>query len=246
MRVFFERCRMRRDMGEAERSTGPMAGETATEAQAARRYFGGFLAACIRFADTHTGLSRDPDQRRRAVPARHAVVASLLERHGVRGKRVADLGCGTGDASIAAARLGATVVGIDQVAGLIAEAARKAEAARLETRARFRVGDITTLPLDHVDVALLVGVIEYYSDLVGLLGRVCAVTGELAIVVDTRGPWWRRSLRRMVRGLVRFTLVYRRPEVVAKVMDAYGFEEAARITGPSFVAMAFRRASCPR
>jgi SAM-dependent methyltransferase len=225
----------------AERSTAAAA-ETAKEAEAVRRYFDGFLAACIRFVDASANCARRRTRSRRAVASRHAVVASLLERHAIYGKRVVDLGCGTGETSIAAGRLGARVVGIDLVERVIAAATRKAAAAGLAPRVQFRLGDVTSMPLDRSDVTLLVGVIEYYSDLEGLLGRVCAATGELSIVVDTRGPWRRRALRRLVRRVERFTLVYRSPDQVARVMRACGFDETDRIEGHSFVAMAFRRA----
>jgi SAM-dependent methyltransferase len=60
------------------------------------------------------------------------------------GEAVLDVGCGTGHASIPAARTGARVVGIDIAPGLIAAARIEARAARCAIQ--FEVGDPGSLP----------------------------------------------------------------------------------------------------
>jgi ubiquinone/menaquinone biosynthesis C-methylase UbiE len=70
------------------------------------------------------------------------------------GSRVLDVACGNGNASLAAARRGARVTGIDYVPQLLRGAADRARAERLEIE--FVEGDAERLPFEdgHFDVAL--------------------------------------------------------------------------------------------
>jgi SAM-dependent methyltransferase len=61
-----------------------------------------------------------------------------------------DLGCGTGTNVNYLARLGFTAIGVDLVWRAVAEAQRKALAAGLP--GRFFAGDVTNLPLEHVQI----------------------------------------------------------------------------------------------
>ncbi len=72
-----------------------------------------------------------------------------------RGKRVVELGCGTGASSIALARSGAVVICIDASADKLAGARRLAEkeGVRLETR-RAEPGSMPFLAADSVDAVL--------------------------------------------------------------------------------------------
>jgi 2-polyprenyl-3-methyl-5-hydroxy-6-metoxy-1,4-benzoquinol methylase len=221
------------------------AARTATEAAAITRYFEGLLAACIRVID---GWGRAPRVRpapqrdaARGVRRRTDAVAWLLERHGVAGMRVVDLGCGTGEVAFAAARLGANVLAIDAVEPLVRAASNAAASAGMASRVQCRQDDMTTMQPEPSDVTMLVGVVEYYSDLDGLLRHALARTRQLAIVVDTRGPLWRRTLRRAIARFEGFTLIYRSPRVVVEAMERCGFTAAERLEGHSFTAMAFQR-----
>jgi SAM-dependent methyltransferase len=80
---------------------------------------------------------------RELEPAAHHVVALAGI---VRGERVLDLACGTGNAAIEAARLGADVTGLDAAPRLIEVAEARAAAAGVE--AAFVVGDAQNLPFD--------------------------------------------------------------------------------------------------
>lgn len=215
------------------------------EVEVSRKYFGSFAEDYHRAFE---GTGRDRVHhlinrlfRRKTFQRRTEIVKDLLAAHGVAGKRVLDLGSGSGEVSLVAARLGATVTGLDIVPEMVEIARREAERQGVADRVAFKVHDVVTQAVPQTDVAMMIGVIEYYSDLGSILGKVAASTRELFIICDTRGPWWRRMLR---YGLARgkgFYLHYHSPDTVADILRGSGFVEAARIPGHSFTVMAFRR-----
>lgn len=77
----------------------------------------------------------------RLAPAAEVAVQALGP---LAGLRVADLGCGTGNAALRAARAGATAVGFDTAPRLIEVARRAADAEGLD--ATFEVADARSLP----------------------------------------------------------------------------------------------------
>lgn len=73
--------------------------------------------------------------------------AEFVERLNLRtGDRVLDVACGTGNLALPAARLGASVIGVDIAQNSIEQARANAEAAGLKIR--FDVGDAENLPYD--------------------------------------------------------------------------------------------------
>lgn len=109
------------------------------------------------------------------------------------GAKVLDVGCGTGNTSLAAARRRADVTGIDIASSLIDRARLRAEAEGLTT-IDFQVGDATTLP--YAD--------DSFDYLLSTFGAVflpdqAATARELARVVRPGGTialtaWGRQSL----------------------------------------------------
>jgi SAM-dependent methyltransferase len=218
--------------------------QTRDQARAAERYFTGLVDD---YRQAYHGRSRGIRQRAlnrlfryRAFRQRTEAVNGLLERYGVAGKRVLDLGCGTGEMSRAAARLGARVTGLDIVEGMIQVARTETAAAGLGDRADFRVHDITLPYEETADVTLLIGVVEYYRDLEAILARAASATGELLIIQDTQGPWFRRTLRHTLAWAEGFYVRYRDPGEIATAMARWGFVETDRIRGSSFTVMSFR------
>jgi 2-polyprenyl-3-methyl-5-hydroxy-6-metoxy-1,4-benzoquinol methylase len=216
------------------------------EVETSRRYFGSFAEDYHRAFDGtgegrfHAAINRL--FRRKTFVRRTEIVTDLLARHGVQGKQVLDLGSGSGEVSLVAARLGAHVTGLDVVPDMVEIARREAERAGLSGQATFRVHDVVTQPVPQADVTMMIGVIEYYSDLGSLLGKVAASTRELVVICDTRGPWWRRTLRYGLARLKHFYLHYHSPDTVAAIMGRNGFRERQRIAGHSFTVMTFERA----
>jgi len=214
--------------------------------ETSRSYFASFAED---YHSAFEGTGRSPFHasinrffRRKTFQRRTEIVQDLLARHGIRGKQVLDLGSGSGEVSLVAARLGATVTGLDIVPDMVAIAGREAERAGLASQTSFRVHDVVTQPVPDADVTMMIGVIEYYSDLASILGKVAAATRELVIICDTRGPWWRRTLRYGLARLKHFYLHYHSPDAVTRIMGDNGFRERQRIAGHSFTVMAFERA----
>jgi len=215
------------------------------EAEVAKRYFGSFAAD---YHSAFVGTGRNPLHalinalfRRKTFERRTEIVRQWLGRYGVSGKHVLDLGCGSGEVALAAAGLGARVTGLDIVPDMITIARQEAATAGLADRTDFRVANFAVEPIEPADVVMMVGVIEYYRDLDQLLTHVCEATRDLLIIVDTRGPWWRRWLRYRLARAKQFHLYYRPADTVAALARRSGFREQDRIAGHSFTAMAFRR-----
>jgi len=91
----------------------------------------------------------------------------------VRGKRVLELGCGTGDTAVRFVQQGATVIGVDASAESIVDARAAAETA--EVRLELHAGDLADLAFlraDSVDVAFSDGALAQVTDLGRLFRQV--------------------------------------------------------------------------
>lgn len=222
----------------------------ADDARVAARYFGSFVDD---YHHAFDGTGRDPLHRlinrafrRKTFERRTAVVADILRAHGIAGKQVLDLGCGSGEITLIAAREGATVTAFDIVPGMVELARQQANAAGLADRVRFDVRNVVEDQLPAADVTLLVAVVEYYADPATVLSRAAATAREMFIVVDTRGPFWRRWLRYALARLKRFRVHYHPPDRLSKIVTAQGFVESKRISGHSYTVLAYRRAASTR
>ncbi len=218
----------------------------ASDAEAAKRYFGSFADD---YQQAFVGGGRNPLHaianrffRRRTFVMRTEIVGRMLEDLGVRGAHVLEIGSGTGEVSFEAARLGAaSVTGLDIAETMVATATAAAVARGLQDRVTFRVADVLTAPVPPADFALIVGVIEYYADLPGLLARVLPQIRRCVIIADTRGPWWRRTIRYGLARVKHFHLYYRSPDTVAAALRQAGFAERERHLGHSFSVLCFTR-----
>jgi hypothetical protein len=135
------------------------------------------------------------------------------------------------------------VTGIDVVEGMVTIARELARTGGVADRTEFRVGDALSTDLPRADICLLVGVIEYYRDADSVMTRLCAAAREAVIVVDTRGPFWRRTLRYALARFKGFNLYYHPPERLARAARSAGFAETGRRIGHSYTLLVFTPAA---
>ena len=125
---------------------------------------------------------------------------TLLDALGpLEGRRLLDVGCGTGRFTAAFEAAGAHVTSIDRDPGMLALAEQRTHSTRL------LVGDAHQLPLDDnsFDVAVATTLLEFASDPHGVLDeltRVVRAGGRIAVAaLNPASPWGlarRRRLRR--------------------------------------------------
>jgi len=108
---------------------------------------------------------------RKAIYERFAITFEKSEP--IAGKRILDVGCGSGRYAVEFARRGAArVVGLDYAAGMLQLAREYAAAAGVADRCEFVEGDFTSLALNETfDVAIAVGVFDYQDRPVEFLRR---------------------------------------------------------------------------
>jgi predicted RNA methylase len=170
-----------------------------------------------------------------------AALLAALQTEGLEGRTVLDVGCGTGDLSLAALAHGAaSAYGCDLGEGAIEHARTLARERGLDERATFEVADGSVASLPTSDVVVLNRVVCCYPDASALLdntlraaGSVYAITAPVdrgvpglfsRIVVRVSNVWY--SLRRAkFRGFR--TFVHDLAEVDARIRAA-GFAPAHR------------------
>ncbi len=114
------------------------------------------------------GLGTDTARYGPDIPT-EADLRLLGEARTLKGKRILDLGCGAAQASVCFAKAGATVIGVDSSAAMIA-AGRKlceAEEVRVELR-RTDMADLAFLRADSIDAVFSANAFQFVED----LGRV--------------------------------------------------------------------------
>jgi SAM-dependent methyltransferase len=181
------------------------------------------------------------------LPAARVLVESAALRPG---ERVVDVGCGTGNAALLAAALGARVIGVDPASRLL-EVAREDAAAR-GLDAEFAVGDAAELPLDDGSADLVVSVfgVIFAPDpaaAVAELARVTSPSGRVVLSAWIPGGAISQAAR-MARGAIREArgapppappFAWHEPGALAELFAPYGFGEPAlarerlAFTGPS-------------
>lgn len=103
-----------------------------------------------------------------------------LDRHGLEGRSVLDVGCGSGDLALGTLTRGAShVTGVDLAPGGIEQARTLAEERGLTDRAAFSVGDGAEVPLARHDVVTLNRVLCCYPKVDRLLANTLGAAGEL-------------------------------------------------------------------
>ncbi len=155
---------------------------------------------------------------------------SLRALPALDGKRVLEIGCGTGDLAIALAQRGAAVVGLDLSPIMIDAARRRASRAGVADRIELHVaefGEWARRSPERFDYVIAIAVFEYCSDPDRWMAAVSAL-GDRLVATFPQRVWWQAAIRRCHyawRGgvPVRF---FGRPEV-SELLRRAGFGVAA-------------------
>ncbi len=117
----------------------------------------------------------------------------------VRGKRVLDVGCGSGRYAVEFARRGAQVVGIDFASAMLEVAAKAAAAAGVAGTCRFESGDFFEwCEPHHFEICLGIGFFDYTAEPGRFLERMRSLTLERGIF-SFPIRWTARSVTRWLR-----------------------------------------------
>jgi 2-polyprenyl-3-methyl-5-hydroxy-6-metoxy-1,4-benzoquinol methylase len=172
---------------------------------------------------------------------RMRLLEALFGRLGMTGRRVLDLGCGSGQVSLLAASMGASVEGIDIAPRMLAIARESAPRAGVQDRVLFGEGDIAVCPLKEADVVLLVGVIEYYRDFVPVLRRAAAAAGRYLIVAHTTRVAYRMFLRRVLFRFSGASVYFHPMEDVIRAGESEGLKLTEHTKDHAFSILVFER-----
>jgi len=118
------------------------------------------------------------------------VLIEGLEREGLEGRTILDLGCGVGGLTrTLLARGAARATGMDLSPASVAEASRLAGEAGLADRATYLIGDAAVAPLAVHDVVVMNKVVCCYPDPAALMSSAIeAAAGVVAFALpDSRG-----------------------------------------------------------
>jgi SAM-dependent methyltransferase len=134
---------------------------------------------------------------RKAVFERYTIT---FEQAGdVTGKKILDVGCGSGVYSVDFARRGAgRVVGVDFAGNMLRLARQEAEQHRVVDRCEFIQADFLDLYLDEkFDISVAMGVFDYNPDQVTFLRKMVEVTTGKVIVAFPGHSLLREPARRL-------------------------------------------------
>ena len=175
-------------------------------AEQARRYFDAEAERFDAIYRSDKGLTqRVVDRLFRTVI--HRRFALTLELCGdVKGKRVLDVGCGSGRYAIELARRGAEVVGLDFAPAMVEMSTQRASEAGLSDRCTFEVAEfLEWCEPHHFDICLGIGFFDYIAEPQRFLAKMRQITeGQGVFSFPVR--WTVRSLTSMpYRGPSTFT-----------------------------------------
>jgi SAM-dependent methyltransferase len=139
----------------------------------------------------------------------------------IRGRRVLDFGCGSGENTLPLARRGARVVGVDISESLIRLARRRLEVNGLSAAGRFVVGSAHDLPVASGSVDIVLGIaILHHLDLDATsreVHRVLAPGGRAIFQEPVRDSMLLRTARRCIPYRAPDVSPYERPLTVGEL-----------------------------
>lgn len=172
---------------------------------------------------------------------RMRLLESLFAEIGLSRKTVLDLGCGSGQVSVLAAKMGARVHAVDIAPRMLEIARQGAQAAGVADQIVFEEGDVASQSYPPADVVLLVGVIEYYADFAALIRRAAQATRAKLVVAHTSRVPYRMLLRRLLFAFRGASVYFHPIDGVVRAGDAAGLALARRIDEHAFSILVFER-----
>jgi SAM-dependent methyltransferase len=150
---------------------------------------------------------------------------TMAECGDVRGKRILDIGCGSGRYLITLARRGAEGVGIDFASNMIALAQNLAAERGVADRCLFVNADFLEFEFEKkFDISLAIGLFDYIRDPTPILSKMRSLTREKVIVTFPPAGGW-RAFQRLIRyRLYRCPLYFHSQESMTNNFKSTGFE----------------------
>jgi 2-polyprenyl-3-methyl-5-hydroxy-6-metoxy-1,4-benzoquinol methylase len=179
--------------------------------------------------------------RGRTFAHRMQLLEALFARIGMGGRRVLDLGCGSGQVSLLAASMGASVQGIDIAPQMLRIARESSQRAGVHDRVSFSEGDIAVCPLPEADVVLVVGVIEYYRDYAAIVTRAAAAASKYLVVAHTSRIFYRMWIRRVMFALSRANVYFHPMRDIIQVAEREGLKLTEERREHAFTIAVFER-----
>jgi SAM-dependent methyltransferase len=130
-------------------------------------------------------------------PLRRRLELTIAELGDLSGRRVLDVGCGSGRYAVALAERGAEVVGVDVSRAMLVLARRHARERLVAHACRFVQADFEGYEPDgRFDVGLMMGVLEYFVDPRPFLARLHDLTSDRVILSVPPVLRWQTFARR--------------------------------------------------
>lgn len=179
--------------------------------------------------------------RGRTFERRMRLLESLFAELQLSGKSVLDLGCGSGQVSILAAKMGARVHAVDIAPRMLAIARATAEATGVADRLRLEEGDVSAKTYEPADLVLLIGVAEYYADFRSLIRKAADSATERLIVAHTTRVFYRMALRRALFVLKGSNLYFHPIPALIRAGEDAGLRLEREIPDHAFSILVFKR-----
>lgn len=158
------------------------------------------------YAERKGPVSRVVDDVWRGV-VRRRFDLTLRELGALEGKRVLDVGCGSGRYCLAYAARGARVVGVDLAERMIALARAHAARAGLAERCDFRVGAFPeAVPEGTFDATTAMGFFDYVENPGAIIAQIGKKTTGVVVMSFPKAWEWRAPIRRLRFWIMRCPL----------------------------------------
>jgi 2-polyprenyl-3-methyl-5-hydroxy-6-metoxy-1,4-benzoquinol methylase len=143
----------------------------------------------------------------------------------LQGKRVLDVGCGSGPYLAEALKRGAAhVTGIDPARRMLELARQRVTQCNLADRATLIEGYFPlTAPSTRFDLSIVMGVMDYVDDPAGFLGSLHTLISEKAVLSFPSTHWFRTPLRKVRYTARRCPVYFYTPSKIEHVIKEAGF-----------------------